>query len=106
MFQDFGRDWADLSHRASWSGVKSKKSAAAKTPDPLAEPLARFADGDYVTARRLLKPLAEGDGAESTRTTATNLINATHVDRLTLLTGLACLGVLVLAVLFTAFIQP
>lgn len=86
--------------------MKSKKSGAPKTTDPLAEPLQRFADGDYVTARRMLQPLTEGDGLESTRATAASLIAATRIDRLTLLTGVVCVGVFVLGVILTSIIQP
>ena len=89
---------------------KKKKdggSKAPKTPDPLGPGLTAFDDGDYVEARRLLEPLTEdSDLSSAQRQQAKDTVEATQFERGALLVGLACLGLFLFAVLFTALKQP
>ncbi|MEM7678263.1 MAG: hypothetical protein AAF449_19910 [Myxococcota bacterium] len=88
---------------------KKKKDASAKATnnDPLQPGVAAFESGDYALARRLLSARADDpELSESQRQQARDMIDATRLERGTLLVGLACVALFLFAVVFTALKQP
>lgn len=87
---------------------KKKKDASSKgSNDPLQAGVAAFESGDYVQARLLLSERADDpELSESQRQQARDMIDATWIERGTLLVGLACAALFLFAVVFTAFKQP
>lgn len=87
--------------------AKTKNRGAGPKENRLEAALEAFRRGDYLSARPGFDAVAanpEASGAE--RSSAADLGAATRVDRATLLTGLACLGLYVVAMAITSVIQP
>lgn len=78
-----------------------------KASEPLAPAVKAFSAGDYgETRQRLGDKLAEGTLNDADRRRAEDLVEATKLDRGTLLTALACFGVFILAVVVGIAVQP
>ena len=85
---------------------KKKKNAGA-TADPLHDGMQAFDAGDYVAARKILKPFADdSELSEAQRQQARDTVAATWFERGALMVGLACAALFVIAVIFTSFKQP
>ncbi len=94
---------------AAASPGDSARSGGAKAAasDPLAGPMAVFAAGDYPEARAGFEAVLAAEGmSDATRAAAAELAASTRIDRVTLLAGLACVGLFGVAAAFTAWIQP
>jgi hypothetical protein len=80
----------------------AKRNASSLDPG-----LRAFSRGDYVEARAELEPVTrDQEVSESRRAEAQRWIEATRVDRGTLLVGLACIALFVLVVIFAILKQP
>jgi hypothetical protein len=80
-----------------------KKSEAPASKDPGIE---AFEAGHYAEARALFDEKLKGDIAQGERDLLTNLRATTLIDRQTILTGLGCIGLMVLVLLITWLKQP
>lgn len=89
------------------SKKKKDASAQAKNDDPLHPGITAFDAGDYIATRRELIPRSgDPELSEAQRQQARDTVAATRFERGTVLVGLACMALFVIAVVFTSFKQP
>lgn len=86
---------------------RSEKKARAKGADPLAEAISVFGRGDYAQAGAMLDALrTEASLSEGAKQQASQLFQATRVERGALYVGLATAGLVLFVVIATMLTQP
>jgi hypothetical protein len=97
------------------AGVAKKRKSAAKgetkrsaaLSGPLAPAIDTFSRGDYVSARRMFdEAMQDKELSEENRQVAKALRASLGIDKTTLLTGLACIGLYLLVILVAILKQP